>query len=421
MYNCRVHSRNIETLSLYTDSVGNEEDSRMLPPQITGKEMRIWDVVPSLLAALRLGQSSEYSECIRNYLLSLSGGQVDKYQKLCLVVVDGLGQNQLRERKGHIPFLRKHLEDLPELLDSDIYTCIPSTTVAALTSLNTGKSPAATGMLGYQCFDPENNQVLNLINFNAQTPVDPAEWSNQPTFFSDLNENGKKQLALGRKRFIGTELSQITLRDANYVPTETWEERISNARDGFQRGVDYTYIYVPELDHAGHTHGYESSSWIAILEEIDGGIRALREALDPSVLIALTADHGMVNVGPKTTVDLAKSAVASQIRAVAGEPRYLQVKLKEELLETSGNEKTVRVEIMAQWESLFSNCGWLLAPPAKIYPKCDYPQRLGDICLIAKSNWQFVDSRFHSPGMLKMIGVHGSITAAELSIPLILL
>ena len=69
-----------------------------------------------------------------------------------VVLVDGLGLEMLRQRRGHTPTLRQWLaqrEAVTAAVGAGILTCRPSTTAAALTMLGTSALPGTTGMVGY--------------------------------------------------------------------------------------------------------------------------------------------------------------------------------------------------------------------------------------------------------------------------------
>jgi len=141
--------------------------------------------------------------------------------------------------------------------------------------------------------------------------------------------------------------------------------------------------------------------------------------------MAITADHGMVNVTPETTFDLAISELASQIDAVSGEtPRALHIHLKEQYLgeDPAGNRtrNAPKALVLVQWQKLIGGRGQIIADYREVYGDISEPDRIGDFTIFAKENYQFVDSRFHSSGVLQMVGVHGSLTPAEMEIPLIL-
>lgn len=378
--------------------------------------MRIWDILPTLFGALNWREETDFSGALRPLI-----GK--NKRRLCLVVIDGMGQQLLLSRRGHLPFMRRYLTQTPDALGQTLRTCVPSTTVAALTSLHTGLSPAQTGMLGYQCWDPVARRVLNLITFEGYER--PAKsWCEQPTHFTYARNSGLESLALVPPDFVGSKLSDITLRDANLKVSTKLSERCAQAATAFKQGADYVYLYWSQLDHWGHNLGWSHPRWLQELEAIDRALSELRAQLPPDVLMAITADHGMVNVTDASTVDIADSELASQVAAISGEPRALHVHLKEKYLgdNPTGNRtrKAPDALVLVQWQKLVAGRGQIIADYHQIYGDISDPDRIGDFTIFAKENYQFVDSRFHSRGVLQMVGVHGSLTPAEMEIPLIL-
>lgn len=378
--------------------------------------MRIWDILPGLFGAFNWREETCYSPALKQ-LLGMGK------RRLCLVVIDGMGQQLLSARRGHIPFMRPYLSQLPEVLGQALKTCVPSTTVAALTSLHTGLSPAKTGMLGYQCWDEDAGRVLNLITFEGFKR--PAQsWCDYPTFFTYATEAGLQSRALVPPDFVGSTLSEITLRDADFKVSTELSKRASDALQAFKQGVDYVYLYWSGLDHWGHNLGWSHPRWIQELESIDRFLSDLYSCLPSDVALVVTADHGMVNVSADTTVDIAESGLASQVEAVSGEPRALHIRLREEYLEaqTKGNHtrSAPKTSVTAKWQEYVGKRGQVVSDYRPVYGDILLPERIGDFTIFAKGNYQFVDTRFHNPSVLQMVGVHGALTPQEMEIPLII-
>ena len=378
--------------------------------------MRIWDILPTAFGALNWQEETEFSATLRQ----LMG---EGKRRLCLVAIDGMGQRLLAARRGHIPFMRPYLTQAEDVWGQPVRTCVPSTTVAALTSLHTGLSPAQTGMLGYQCWDPTARRVLNLITFEGFNR--PARsWCDQPTYFTRARQLDLEALALVPPDFVGSTLSEITLRDANLKVSTELSQRCSHALQAFKQGADYVYLYWSQLDHWGHNRGWSHPRWLQELEAIDRGLSELRAQLPQDVAMVITADHGMVNVTAETTIDLATCELASQIAAVSGEPRALHIHLKEQYLgqDPAGNRtrKAPKALVLVQWQKLVAGRGQIVADYREVYGDISDPNRIGDFTIFAKDNYQFVDSRFHSRGVLEMVGVHGALSDAEMEIPLII-
>ena len=65
---------------------------------------------------------------------------------------------------------------------------VPSTTATSLTSLGTGLTPGAHGLVGFTARVPGTDQLLNQLFWDQD--VDPLEWQPHPTAFSGL-EGGR--------------------------------------------------------------------------------------------------------------------------------------------------------------------------------------------------------------------------------------
>jgi predicted AlkP superfamily pyrophosphatase or phosphodiesterase len=62
------------------------------------------------------------------------------------------------------------------------------------------------------------------------------------------------------------------------------------------RSPSYTYVYMPEVDTLSHEFGSSSPEVLQAVEESDRFLSDLRSGLPDSVRIAVTADHGSIDV-----------------------------------------------------------------------------------------------------------------------------
>ncbi|MDK6763441.1 alkaline phosphatase family protein, partial [Escherichia coli] len=94
--------------------------------------------------------------------------------RVCLVLVDGLGAENLAARIGHAPTLRALTAREP------LTSTAPSTTAAALTTLGTGALPGRTSMLSYSLRSPRTGRNFSLISWE-DSGLNPEEWQPVPT------------------------------------------------------------------------------------------------------------------------------------------------------------------------------------------------------------------------------------------------
>ena len=107
-------------------------------------------VVPSLL-----GQLAQPGTALPPWIPAL----VAEARQIVLLVVDGLGAEQLKERSDLAPMLSSGW-------GGSITTVAPSTTACALTTLVTGKVPAEHGVVGYRL--ALDGDVMNVLQWSVR-------------------------------------------------------------------------------------------------------------------------------------------------------------------------------------------------------------------------------------------------------------
>lgn len=381
----------------------------------------------------------------------------DAQAPLVMVLVDGLGWQMLRERAGHTPNLRRLLADSDYL-----HTCAPSTTAAALTTLATGVYPGAHAMVGYAVRDPllrghlgaghvpKASDVFDLITFKNSSH-DPLTWQTVPTLIERANAKAKAgcgpqlgAVSIGRSKFAGSGLSLAAWRGFKHIGVDALDQRPYQAYRAIKEGAKLVYLYVGELDHAGHNHGWHSDKWLQALEALDAMVGQLFRRLPTGTRIVLTADHGMVDTDRHHRIDLAKEKeLAKDVVAVAGESRFLQLYVADDVasapaagshglgvagprgacgvVENNGREELAQ-SVAKRWaEFLGDRAIWVGTDPAPLMGPLSPGARaaVGDVLVALNDNWTVVDSRVQSFHATQLIGVHGSLTPVELEVPLI--
>jgi len=106
-------------------------------------------------------------------------------RRACLLIVDGLGWELLRDHPAAAPFLSELARN-----SRPITAGFPATTVTSLASIGTGRPPGQHGMLGYQVMIPGEERLLNGLRWDAR--VDPLEWQPLPTLYERAAAAGKR-------------------------------------------------------------------------------------------------------------------------------------------------------------------------------------------------------------------------------------
>lgn len=330
--------------------------------------------------------------------------------RVCLVLVDGLGAENLAARIGHAPTLRALTAREP------LTSTAPSTTAAALTTLGTGALPGRTSMLSYSLRSPRTGRNFSLISWE-DSGLDPEEWQPVPTWAQRLEaarpDTATQLGAIQDPDHIGSGLTRAAWRGFTAIGGPALDDRVHLAARFLREGGRFAYLYWGEVDHRGHRWGATSEEWTMALEDLDAGIRLLTRLLPPDTLLVLTADHGMVD--PSERIDVATTPALSEgVDLYSGEERAVHLYTREP-------EK-----VAARWRDYLGDRSWVYTKEEAIATGMFGPvtaqarEAMGDVLAFQRGHLSVVHTGQMQPGATFMRGVHGSLTPTEMLIPLLL-
>jgi hypothetical protein len=331
-------------------------------------------------------------------------------RRAVVVLVDGLGYDLLRQRGGHAPFLRSLLP-----VARRIPCGFPSTTATSMGSFGTGLPPGTHGLVGFQVLDPDTDRLLNELSW--EDGPDPVRWQPNDTVFEIAEAAGVSVTRVGPGFFDGSGLTNAALRGGRFAAARSLPERV----DATVAAVGATprslvYLYWGDLDKIGHMHGAASWQWGDELESIDRSLATLAERVPDDTLIVVTADHGMVDVPFEDRLDLAyEPELMEGVRHLAGEARSLQLHL------TPGGATAVE----AAWRESLGDRATILTREQAIDEgwfgavRLDVVPRIGDLIVNMQGGFAVIHSVLMRPEVLRLLGLHGSTSDAELAVPMI--
>lgn len=333
----------------------------------------------------------------------------------CVVVlVDGLGLHNLRARSGHARNLMSRLTT-----KSTAESGFPTTTAAALASLTTGEPSGAHGLVGYTIRNPATGLLANqLTGWGVGMPAEG--WLLRPTLFQQ--RPAIDSFAVGPARYATSGFSGAVLAGARYVGAKSVQDRFDAVAQLFASGTHaVAYVYIPELDSAGHARGWQSPEWTAALEEVDAAVGSFARSLKRSQGMLVTADHGMVDVPHTNHVVIeGTDPLLSGVRMIGGEPRGLQLYLE------PGLDQQERDAILERWRDREAARSWVVSREEAVSaswfgsaPDQRALERVGDILIAARKTVAYYDGRDERAAGRTMIGQHGSWTDHERTVPLL--
>lgn len=331
--------------------------------------------------------------------------------QVVVLVVDGLGWEQLRARVAIAPVLNG-----ADGADRPITSVAPTTTACALTAITTGRTPAEHGLIGYRLGTPDE-RILNVLRWTVGTagPVDarrtvpPASYQPFPPF----PDAGGPVPVVSRSEFAGTGFTAAHLGDSplhGYKVLSSLVLEVVRLLDG---GTPLVYAYYDGIDKIAHENGL-GDHYDAELRAVDRVVDDLRAALPPGAVLVVTADHGQIDVGPN--VELLGPELMDGVRFLSGEGRFRWLHAVPgaagDLVEAAEGRYAGTTWVRSRDQLLDE--GWFggALRPGVV-------GRLGDVALVPHAPIAFLDPA--DTGESGLVARHGSLTRDEMLVPLLAL
>jgi predicted AlkP superfamily pyrophosphatase or phosphodiesterase len=327
-------------------------------------------------------------------------------EQVVLLVLDGLGWEQLRRSTDSAPTLASGQGGI-------ITSVVPTTTATALTSITTGRTPAEHGIVGYRIAlhaDGSAPEVMNVLRW--QTTTGDARRRYPAGMLQKWPAFGAPGVpAVTRSEFAQTGFTAAHLGGARLVGWRVPSTLVVEVKRLLHGGAHFVYVYYDGLDKVAHEHGL-GDHYRTELAAADRLVGDLLAALPGGAALLLTSDHGQVEVG--TEVRMPGPEIMSAVTLLSGEGRFRWLHAKpgasDDLVkaaeEAHGDEAWVRTRQQIVDE------GWFGGPLSK-----EVADRLGDVALVARAPVAFLDPA--DTGETRLLARHGSLTPAEMQVPLL--
>lgn len=321
-------------------------------------------------------------------------------RQVVLLVLDGLGWDQFQANTVH-------LSALSSLAGRAITTVAPTTTATALSSIATGLTPGEHGLIGYRMM--LEGEVINVLRWfgegDRRRSLPPRDVQPFTPFL------GVEVPVISPSELEGTAFTEAHLRGSRPVGYRAPSAIAVEVRHQLAAGERFVYAYYGSVDKTAHERGF-GEFYEAELRAADRLVGDVLDALRPGAVLLVTADHGQVEVGPNV-ID-PDPALLAMVAAQSGEGRFrwwhtgrvTPDEVAKAAIDVYGDVAWVVTKEQTLDESWF---GPTVAPPVAA--------RLGDVALVAREPVSFNDPA--DGGAFPLICRHGSLTGAEVLVPLL--
>jgi hypothetical protein len=322
-------------------------------------------------------------------------------RQVVLFVLDGLGWEQLAERPALAP-------TLTGLAGGPITSVVPSTTATALTSISLGLAPGEHGLIGYRI--DVHGDILNVLRWttpqgDARRRLPPERLQPVPAYL------GAAVPFVTKAELISSGFTAAHEAGAKQVGYRMPSTLVVEVGRLLAAGEPFVHAYYDGVDKVAHEFGL-GEYYDAELRAADRLVGDLLGVLPPGAVLLITADHGQVDC--RDAIVALGPAVAAATRSQSGEGRFRWLHARPGAardLASAATEAHSGVSWVVTREQVVDEA-WLgprLGTAAR--------QRLGDVALVARDPIAFDDPA--DTGPYTLVSRHGSLTPAEMYVPLL--
>jgi predicted AlkP superfamily pyrophosphatase or phosphodiesterase len=318
-----------------------------------------------------------------------------------LLVLDGLGWDQLQERRDVAP-------TIAALAGGPVTTVAPTTTATALSSIATGLTPGEHGLIGYRIL--LGGEVVNVLQWAAdgesrRRSQPPSEVQRFPAFL------GEEVPVVSPAELCFSAFSEGHLRGARPVGFRATSSMAVEVRNELEAGERFVYAYYGGVDKIAHERGF-GDYYDAELRAADRLVGDLLDVLPPGAVLIVTADHGQVEVGDNIITPSAE--ILSMVALQSGEGRFRWLHAR----------RGAADDLFAAAIAEFGGTAWVhrrqqIIDDGWFGPSVPPPiaGRLGDVAVVAREPVSYHDPLDSGP--FALVCRHGSMTSAEMRVPLL--
>lgn len=312
----------------------------------------------------------------------------------------------------------------------------PSTTAAHVTTIHTGLPVGQNGVYEWYYYEPLVDQIIAPLLFSyagtkerdnlRSAKVEPAFLYPRGVFYPELKKMGVVPYVFGVRDYTPSTYSNVVMAGAELRSFKTLSEALVNIGLLMEKQTKPTYVhlYFDKIDTLCHDYGPDAPQTEA---EIETFLLIMAHYFDRTfrgkrILFLMTADHGAMEVDPKTTTYLntnprfagferfLKRNLQGQLLVPAGSARDMFLYIQEDLLDEAQSFLATRLDGKAdviKSDSLMAD-GYF---GSEISSR--FRERVGNLVILPyryESVWWYEKDRFEQ----RFYGHHGGLTPQEM-------
>ena len=362
--------------------------------------------------------------------------EIENVDKVVLILLDGLSYNRwpLGRESPFFTLLIKEGVVFP------ITSVFPSTTTAALTTVNTGLTPQEHALLEWYMYFEELDEVVATILFSPlgekypdrlmEVGVSPNMLFGGRTLYQKLRGEGIVSFSFLSSLYASGVYSRRLHRGSELIPFINFSDLVVALRKMLEKASDpaFFYVYWDAIDAMEHRYGPGGEEQDLELSALSFLLRTellskVKRRVAKETLLLVTSDHGQVKVDPQGTVYLNRyrRVLRNLKKGRRGEPIpptgssrdvYLHVEPDklEETLELLSKKLRGKAKVVKTFEALRSGLFGIGKVNKKFY------SRAGDL-LILPLNGRTVWYKYPKQKKAEFRGHHGGLSEEEMLIP----
>jgi predicted AlkP superfamily pyrophosphatase or phosphodiesterase len=387
--------------------------------------------IPSTISDLLNGVRSRASLPI-DTIQEIEGG----YDTVILLFIDGFGWRFFTHYLAQYPLLQNFVNDG---IVTKITSQFPSTTAGHVTCIHTGLDVGTSGIYEWFYYEPTLDRVIaplltsyagdKEIDTLRRAGVDPSTLYPLENLYKTFKSQNIETYILQNLHIAHSTYSKIMCRDAHCLSFDKLDDGLHQLVElvRLQPATEKRYIclYLGDIDAAGHRFGLFSPEYNAAVNYVMVALQ--RQLCDPlqkirgKCAILATADHGMIQINPKTTfylnrqipelLNLLKRNEEGALIAPAGSSRDFFLHVQDKYLDRAEALLLKRLKGMAwvvKTEELILHRFFGEQPPSK-----RFLDRVGNLVLLPYGNrsiWWYEKGRFDQ----HFFAMHGGLTQEEM-------